>query len=421
MSSGFFITPVVEGEKPGLGSHAREAGAAAVPALPCLFSNNCNEDRVKLTGYQKKRAESIQQNVGAFIEAVGVERVGMLTLTVDPKRYPKGLSMQEALKMFHSLATGFLGEHFGEWMRVGEFQKNGMPHFHLAIETKEDIRTGFDFDYLKRVQEWQKGGCKGPKPKGDLNRSDALRTLHKRINAGAPKYGFGRCELTPVRCADKFPWYLGGYMSKSLANRPSSAKGTRFVGYSSGFKRRVKGLFSWNTPAGWVYRQKLGTFLAERGFLGMDWQEAMRCYGGRYWAYKLREAILDVHLSYWPTLAHWEADRTAPVGLESAFCSEMQLKDLSSISYQRAGEVDWHSVARGVVHLADPVAGSGRVYKLRQCQPTAVARWRVLHQVFKVPEGQADLPFREKNRANLNGCSRGQKALVSYREISARH
>ena len=400
--SGFLHSTVGEGERPGASHHAREAGAVAAPALPCLFSNNCNDTKAKLTGYQKKRAESIQQNVGAFIQAVGVENVGMLTLTVDPKRYPNGLTMQDALKMFHSLATGLLADSFGEWMRVGEFQKNGMPHFHLAIETMDDIRTGFDFDYLGKVQEWQKGGCKGPKPKGDLNRSDALRTLHKRINASAPKYGFGRCELTPVRCAEKFPWYVGGYMSKSLANRPKSAKGTRFVGYSSGFKRRVKGLFSWNTPAGWVYRQKLGTFLAERGFLDMDWQEAMRCYGGRHWAYKLREAILDVRLSYWPTLAHWDADRTAPAGFGRGMAHELEPHELAHIRLHRQGVPDWHSIARGEVELPVPVAASGRAYKLKDGPSAALGQFRVLHKLFKVPEGQDEFVLHDKHRASVH-------------------
>ena len=89
-------------------------------------------------------------------------------------------------------------------------------------------------------------------------------------------------------------------MSKSLAHRPPSAKGCRFVAYSQGFNRRVKGPFSWVTPAAWVYRQKLGTFAAKHGVFG-DMQEicdGLKSIFGRHWAFHCKESILKTRLSH---------------------------------------------------------------------------------------------------------------------------
>lgn len=384
------------------GPRQRDSGAA--PALPCLFSNISNENRekatepvkAKLAGYQKKRAESIQQNGKALVESVGLERSGFLTLTFDPKRHP-GLTVKRALEMFDSLNTGFLSKHFGVWMRVVEFQKNGMPHFHLLIDCKADIREGFNWGYYHHCQVRRR--MNDEKPKGNLNRSPALKELHKLLNSTCPKYGFGRPELTPIRDPQAVGWYVGGYMSKSLACRPPEAKGARFVGYARDFKRRVKGQFSWNTPAAWVYRQKLGTFAAKSGIFG-DADTVFKglyALAGPHWAYHLRDAILNTKLSFWPTSSHLVADTTASAGAFSAVP-----QDACNIRYWASDQgKDWHAIARGAVLVPGRSSSAGRSYKIRRDTiPLAVAQDRILQRFFGAKPGQVDLPLDARPRAN---------------------
>ena len=212
----------------------------------------------------------------------------MLTIT-----FAEDLSTKEAQRRFHSFATGVLAKHFGDYIAVREFTQRGRPHFHVLIDCLGDVTTGYNWTHHDKVNLWRKGGCKGAKPRGKLNRTDRLAELHPILLQKALKYKLGKIiELAPVRKPEAVAFYLGGYLSKSLANKPQDAKGTRAVNYSRQCPRTVKGAFSWANVAGWLWRAKLRHFCLKRG-----WTEelyAVLPVGFRRWIYTQRDADVSI-------------------------------------------------------------------------------------------------------------------------------
>ena len=164
---------------------------ATVP-LPCLFNDNCDKGRRKLTSEQRKTAYSIAENVVHLVETFGLENCGFFTVTFDPKDLEKeaqerGLTLwQEAQRRIHNFARRVLKSIFKEYIRVLEFQKNGSPHYHFVVVCHGDIRSGFDFDHYERVQEWNRGYRKGPKPLGRLTTNAFLEGLWHTLNWSGP-------------------------------------------------------------------------------------------------------------------------------------------------------------------------------------------------------------------------------------------
>jgi hypothetical protein len=84
------------------------------------------------------------------------------------------------------------------WLAVVQRHQDGRIHMHLVVVCKEDIRTGFDFVAIKRREYGS--ACR------------YLRAEWAFWRTAAPKYGFGRTELLPVRTdLDRF----GGYEAAS--------------------------------------------------------------------------------------------------------------------------------------------------------------------------------------------------------------
>lgn len=270
------------------------AGEGAA-ALPCLLSDNCDEHRVKLSGVDRKRAERTRQNISHFVEKFGLS-TGLLTIT-----FPDHLTTKEAQKRLHNFKRRVLKENFGESLTVREFTQRGRPHFHLVIDCKGDISTGFNWAHHEAVTKWSKEGRKSAKPHGSLNRCPRLVDLHALLNEKGPLYQLGRMELTPVKKPDAVGFYLAGYLSQSLAHKPADAKGTRAVNYSRDCPQILNGKWSWNNEAGWLWRAKLGAFAKKHGCTSLDELKALL---GPKWAYHHRQAILETDLHWWPTSAH---------------------------------------------------------------------------------------------------------------------
>ena len=74
------------------------------------------------------------------------------------------------------------------------------------------------------------------------------------------------------------------------------------------------------------------------------------------------------------------------------------------VSRWREGERDWQAESKcnpGFDSVVPPsVKRPGRVYKLRESVPAAVGRFRVLHRLLGVPEGQDELALHERGKAN---------------------
>jgi len=155
----------------------------------------------------------------------GVNRIGFLTFTfADDVR-----TIEEAQRRFHSLNSGQLAGRYPEWVCVVQRHKDGRIHFHLVVVVGEDIRTGFDFEAVRR--------------RDYTSASAYLRREWAFLRGVMPEYSFGRHELLPIKVASGFGRYVARYVGRTEATRASD-KGARLVRFSKGFRRCVCGPFS---------------------------------------------------------------------------------------------------------------------------------------------------------------------------------
>ncbi len=266
--------------------HVRGSAASAAEPLTCLYTHNCDR-----TPAQRKRAWSTAQNIEAFIELFGVDVCGLFTVT-----FPDRPDSREAQRRVHNFHRRVLADIFGEFVRVREFHREGVTHYHFVVQCFGDIRSGFDFEHYLRVQAWSRGGRKGSKPRGSLGRNTLLKGLHGRLNRSAKAYGIGFMELAPIRSkGEALGKYLGGYLTKGNPHKPADAKGTRDVTYSQGFSRRVKGSWAW-CEDGWLWRAKVAYFAKLAGISSDDWQAGFRKKFGKNWSHRLKEEITNLPL-----------------------------------------------------------------------------------------------------------------------------
>jgi hypothetical protein len=156
-------------------------------------------------------------------------------------------------------------------------------HYHLLVVMAEDIRTGFDFAAVKR---------------GDYRSAgDYLRKEWKFWRETAPKYGFGRTELLPIKkTAEGVAKYVGKYVAKHIGQRLPEDKGARLVRYSKGASRAGT-RFSWvMSPGARMWRAKLGTFCRMLGLNSDNYKEFLKEWFGRNWVYHLRPLIEAIKL-----------------------------------------------------------------------------------------------------------------------------
>jgi hypothetical protein len=278
-------------------------GASAPPTLglPCLSSNNSTEAtrtdipaEVKepskvniLTGGHKRSAEVLATEIKGLAKAFGLERLGFLTLTFADLV----LILKEANRRFNSLNTHVLKQRYERAIVVPERQKSGRVHFHLLVVMPCDIRTGCDFKAFAR---------------GDYRSANAaLRAEWAFWRKTAPKYGFGRHELLPVKSNEEgIARYVGKYISKHVRERNQSDKGARLVRYL-GFKpgdRRASCRFAWNNDNAWLWRNKLKALATEYRLADFD---AFSRLCGRRWAWHLQSRILrqELHDVIYPSFA----------------------------------------------------------------------------------------------------------------------
>ena len=264
----------------------REANAE----LPCLFRNNSTEISSKtpsdtlphqafeLSTNLKKSASALAWNVQYFVDTYGLSNVGFLTLTfrdhvTDPK---------EAQRRFHSLKTHILAKRYRAYIRVMEPMKSGRIHYHLLVALHSDIRTGFDFPAVYR-QDYSSA-------------NKAIRSEWSFWRKTAPKYGFGRTELMPVRSnSEGIGRYVGKYISKGIESRTEQFKGVRLVEYSR--KAKIASTrFQFVTEGSAEWRRKLAIFvhyIADNTGCEPSFEGLRRVLGAR-WSYHWREFILNL-------------------------------------------------------------------------------------------------------------------------------
>ena len=280
------IPPALVALQPG------SAGEADSVRLLYLNSNISDGTPPKalpeLSPYHQKSAFSLGENVRRFCSLYGVENCGFLTLT-----FPDNVQdHKEASRRFNNMNRRYLGTFYGEWIWARERQKRGAWHYHLVVQCKGDIRTGFDWD---EYREWLTDYSKGKRRR--LRTGNAfLRSLWEMNNRAFPSYGFGRVELLPIRSTvDAVASYVGKYISKQIDQRPEEDKGVRLVSHSAGFTAGSP-KFSWNSEGAKKWRANLALFAIHACCCSSHDEFLARA--PHRWAYRFRKDIMSYHLHY---------------------------------------------------------------------------------------------------------------------------
>jgi hypothetical protein len=222
------------GPAAGAGAAPQAPGSPA-PALPCLLSEQLNQRGGRT---QKKTRKRLELEVAGMAHVFGFQSLGFFTGT-----FPDNVkTIKEAQRRFNSLNTNAMKGRFRAWVSVVQRHKDGRIHLHLVVVCKEDIRTGFDFVGIRR--------------RDYSSASPYLKAEWKFWRDNAPKYGFGRVELLPIRTTvERFAGYVSRYLIRQDSTRLAE-RGARLVRYSKGWKT-VYGAFSWAAEKGLLERIQL--------------------------------------------------------------------------------------------------------------------------------------------------------------------
>jgi hypothetical protein len=241
-----------------------------------------------LTGGHKRMSEVIARELIKLASMFGIERLGFFTLTFAGE----APTIKQALKKFNSLRKNHLIPRYVRGMRILERgEENGRVHFHCIIVCDRDIRTGFDFDAVAR---------------GDYSSAnDYLRGEWAFWRENAPRLGFGRTELLPVKStAEGIARYVGSYVGKHVRSRYPDDKGARLVGFW-GYKEYVKdpltgelyshmdraasAQFAFNTNGSAIWRWKVSCFCA---MIGAESTDVLKAVYGPGWGYLFMDEII---------------------------------------------------------------------------------------------------------------------------------
>jgi hypothetical protein len=233
----------------------------------------------KLAGSHKRTAHALAHEVMALAREFGIEKLGFLTLT-----FAENLTdVKEANRRLANVSRRVIKGRYRRAIAVRERQARGAVHFHLVVVLDVDIRTGVNFEQLsdKTLSKRERYASAGA----------SLKAEWAFWRETAPKYGFGRTELLPVKSnAEGIARYVGSYIGEHVRNRIEEDRGSRLVSYI-GYKpgdRKASSRFSWGTERGWLWRQKVGAFLRR---FGLPDTAALRNLVGSTWAYVLEEEI----------------------------------------------------------------------------------------------------------------------------------
>ena len=259
-------------------------------SLPCLYrgisiENPCNvftsdlqfKDK-EFTTDRKKSAYVLAESVDLMASKFGLNNLGFLTLTFsDHVVCPK-----EAQKRLNSLFSNVVKPRYGDYVGVFERQKSGRIHYHLLVNCQFDLRTGFDFEAVRR--------------RDYSSASQRLKDEWHFWRSTARKYRFGRTELLPViSSAEAIKFYIGKYISKSFhADTENRDKGVRLVRYSRGARAGTTN-FSFATPGYRKWREALCFFaelVSDHFSKPVSEIDDFTSLLGDKWAYKYRDYLL---------------------------------------------------------------------------------------------------------------------------------
>lgn len=267
----------------------------------------------RLTGSQAKTAFALRRNcetliagnakkvLRVFMDSEGREfkhwisedpenlnSVGFLTLTVgehhcaehgeqkplvsnlcplcgDHMRFSQVKDAAEASRRINNLNRRILPDLFERAICVTERHKNGAVHFHVlgVLRGRPDIRTGLNWDEIRKAQEMRSGGRRPP---SFLYRSasEKLRGIWAHLREVLPGYGFGQAELLPIRkTGEAVACYISKYVEKNICNRLKEDRRKKLVRYIGWHKEQLKpNEFAWGSKRAIAWRIKTRTCAA---------------------------------------------------------------------------------------------------------------------------------------------------------------
>jgi hypothetical protein len=246
-----------------------------------------------------------------MVKTYGINHVGLQTMTIRENVTDR----KEFERRFKSIATNAFPKIYLDWLRVFERQQRGAWHAHVAVVTKDDIRSGTDVIALNQLL----------KDKRDRKISNAiyysgikrlasenLRGIWKEFrrlcglgefNArrkGKRFYKFDGCHLLPIiSTAQALAAYVSKYISKGFEFRRPEDKGMRLVGSTRNVSRVCNERFSWVGLGGRLWRGKLEILAGLLNIKSLD--EFAKMFGPK-WAYYLQPAIAVIELPYYENM-----------------------------------------------------------------------------------------------------------------------
>lgn len=212
-----------------------------------------------MPGTKRKQAAALAFNVRWMAEKFGAEKIAFLTLTCGDTgpsgEFQKISTRRESSRRFNSLLTNVIRERYQCGVVVTERHRDGGIHFHLVCVVGGDIRSGIDFEKCfparacvcvrrgdfssgqkhigarVRASEATCGAC--GREIADYTTAPArLRLEWKFWRENASKFGFGRCQMQPMRKdGEALGYYVAKYISKDFTHRHEDDKGGRCVRY----------------------------------------------------------------------------------------------------------------------------------------------------------------------------------------------
>jgi hypothetical protein len=158
---------------------------------------------------RRKTVVAAQIEILHFVEHYGINHCGFLTL-----RSPSQTNLKKAQQDYNNASRRFLKELFPAWITMVEFDHYDRSHFHLVVNTRQDFRTGFNFDHYDRMRaislraysEYRALTIVEKQERGVLARSLtanlALKAMWKQLRKKLPGFGFSKirpAELVPIQ------------------------------------------------------------------------------------------------------------------------------------------------------------------------------------------------------------------------------
>ncbi len=183
-------------------------------------------------------------------------------------------TIKEARRRWRSLITNALDGRYLSWLCVLQRGRFGRLHFHLVVVCREDVRTSFDFNEVKK-RNYQSA-------------NEYLRGEWVFWRETCPKYNFGRCELLPVRTdAERAARYVARYIARHLRTRFPEDKRARLVCFADNAREGLA-RHRLHVETGGPAERRLGGLIHDLHLSGIG---ELRNQLGRSWRRKLARLL----------------------------------------------------------------------------------------------------------------------------------